>query len=49
MNIDNLSSDKQTALKDLVTQLHDFEGQVDPNTFMNHLDKAVATTLSIRF
>ena len=47
MNIDNLSSDKQTALKNLVTQLHDFEGQVDPNTFMNHLDKAVATTFSL--
>jgi hypothetical protein len=47
MNIDNLSSDKQTALKNLVTQLHDFEGQVDPNTFMNHLDKAVDTTLSL--
>ena len=47
MNIDNLSSDKQTALKNLVTQLHDFEGQVDPNTFMNHLDKAVGTTLSL--
>ena len=39
MNIDNLSSEKQTALKDLVKQLHDFEGQVDPDTFMNHLDK----------
>ena len=46
MNIDNLSSEKQTALKDLVKQLHDFEGQVDPDTFMNHLDKAVKTTLS---
>ena len=39
-------SEKQTALKDLVKQLHDFEGQVDPDTFMNHLDKAVKTTLS---
>ena len=38
MNIDNLSSEKQTALKDLVKQLHDFE-DVDPDTFMNHLDK----------
>ena len=46
MNIDNLSSEKQTALIDLVKQLHDFEGQVDPDTFMNHLDKAVKTTLS---
>ena len=46
MNIDNLSSEKQTALKDLVKKLHDFEGQVDPDTFMNHLDKAVKTTLS---
>lgn len=46
ITIDNLSSEKQTALKDLVKQLHDFEGQVDPDTFMNHLDKAVKTTLS---
>ena len=39
MNIDNLSSEKQTALKDLVKQLHDFEVQVDPDTFMTHLTK----------
>ena len=46
MNIDNLSSEKQTALKELVKDLYDFQNSPSPDYFMNHLDKAVKSTLS---
>ena len=45
-NIDGLSTDKQTALKTLIKDLYDFQNSPDPDYFMNHLDKACASSLS---
>ena len=46
-NIDNMSSDKQTALKDLILSMQSFEEKVTADDFyMKYLDKACQSSLS---
>ena len=47
MTLDGLTTEKQTALKDLLDDLYSFQNSPAPSYFMGHLDKACATSLSL--